>query len=205
MKLAEAERLVAIYRDPDICTYKKARALAEKFVMLGLSEFLNFDDNRPSPFIVFRRQWQAVVFDRLFRAPSSQALGAMEVIESFSKGGWPKEGIAYTKFEHSKWIAANVAEEFKSPYEEVLACLMRLQNTDAVYQMPGKRFVVSFDLKKRITAVAEKPSMPWDSMQAASRPRLNESSFRDLRLGQTCLRTLQMKINRRGIFSSDRP
>ncbi len=201
MKLAEAERLVAIYRDPDIRNHEKAQALAEKFVTLGLSEFLNFDDNRPSPFIVYSRQWQAVVFDRLFRAPSSQAIGAMDVIESFSKSRWPKEGIAYTRSGHSKWIAANVAEKLKSPYEEGLACLMRLQNTDAVYQVPGKRFVMSFDL----TAASEKPSIPSDSMQAASRPRLNESSFRDLRLGQTCLWTLQMEINRRGIFSLDQP
>lgn len=109
IKLAEAERLVAIYRDPDIRNHEKAQALAENFVMLGLSEFLNFDDNRPSPFIVYRRRWQAVAFDRLFRAPSSQAIGAMDVIESFSKGGRPKKGLA-----------ANVAEKFKSPYEEGL-------------------------------------------------------------------------------------
>jgi len=159
-KLAEAERLVAIYRDPDIRNHKKAQALTEEIVLLGLPEFLDLDDNRPSAFIVYRRQWQAAVFDRLFRAASSEAIGAMDVIESFSKGGWPKKGIAYTKSEHSKWIAANVAEEFKSPYEEVLAYLMRLQKADAVYQVPGKRFVMSFDLSKRITAAAEKLMLP---------------------------------------------
>lgn len=91
----------------------------DDLVQLGLSEYLDLDDNRPSAFFVYRRQWQAAIFDRLSKTKS--ALGAMAFIESFSKGDWPKSGIAYTKSDDSRWIAANVDEDFKSPYEEVYA------------------------------------------------------------------------------------
>ncbi len=159
-KLAEAERLVAVYRDPMIRNHMKAQAQVDELVSLGFSDFLDLDDDRPSAFIVYRRQWQAVVFDRLFKARSSVAIGAMDVVNSFSKGGWPKKEIVYTKSEYSQWIAANVAEEFKSPYEEILAYLKRLQKAGAVYQIPGKRFAMSHDLCERITAAIEKLKLP---------------------------------------------
>ncbi|WP_065376794.1 hypothetical protein [Ensifer adhaerens] len=157
-KVAEAKRLVAIYRDPDIWNHKKAQKLVDDLVQLGLSEFLDLDDNRPSAFVVYRRQWQAAIFDRLSKTKS--ALGAMDVIESFSKGGWPKMDIAYTTSEHSRWIAANVAEDFKSPYEEAFAYLTLLKVTGAVYEVRGKRFVMEHDLRTRITTATERRTRP---------------------------------------------
>lgn len=157
-KIAEAKRLVAIYRDPDIWNHKKAQKLVDDLVQLGLSEFLDLDDDRPSAFIVYRRQWQAAIFDRLSKAKF--ALGAMAFIESFSKGGWPKPGIAYTKSEHSRWIAANVDEDFKSPYEEVFAYLRRLRRAGAVYEVPVKQFVLGHDIQVRIDTAIQKRSLP---------------------------------------------
>ncbi|WP_457578839.1 hypothetical protein [Ensifer adhaerens] len=150
--------MVAIYRDPDIWNHKKAQKLVDDLVQLGLSEFLDLDDDRPSAFIVYRRQWQAAIFDRLSKAKF--ALGAMAFIESFSKGGWPKPGIAYTKSEHSRWIAANVDEDFRSPYEEVFAYLRRLRRAGAVYEVPVKQFVLGHDIQVRIDAAIQKRSFP---------------------------------------------
>lgn len=159
-KLLEAKRLVAIYRDPDIRNHRKAQALVERMILLGLSEFLDLNDERPSAFIVYRRQWQAAVLYRLSRATPSEAISAMSVIESFSKRQWAKKGIAYTKSGHSRWIAANVAEDFRSPYEEVLAYLKRLEKVGAALQMPDLRFIVSYDLSKRIAAAEERLALP---------------------------------------------
>ncbi|NKJ38756.1 DUF2384 domain-containing protein [Rhizobium sp. SG570] len=157
-KIAEAKRLVAIYRDPEIWNHTKAQKLVDDLVQLGLSEFLDMDDNRPSAFIVYRRQWQAAIFDRLLKAKS--ALGAMAFIESFSKGDWPKSVLAYTKSEHSRWIAANVDEDFKSPYEEVYAYLTRLRQAGVVYEVPGKRFVMGHDIQVRIDTAIQKRMLP---------------------------------------------
>lgn len=157
-KIAEAKRLVAIYRDPDIWNHKKAQKLVDDLVQLGLSEFLDLDDDRPSAFIVYRRQWQAAIFDRFSKAKF--ALGAMAFVESFSKGGWPKPGIAYTKSEHSRWIAANVDEDFKSPYEEVFAYLRRLRRAGAVYEVPVKQFVLGHDIQVRIDTAIQKRARP---------------------------------------------
>ncbi|MCW1410252.1 hypothetical protein OLZ32_18860 [Rhizobium sp. 1AS11] len=157
-KRAEAERLVAVYRNPVIRNHVKAQALSDDLAQLGLAEFLELDD-RPSAFIVYRRQWQAVILDRLYKAKSA-FLSPMDLLESFSKGGWPKKEIAYTKSEHSKWIAANIDDDFRSPYEEVSAYLSRLRGEDAVYEARGKGFAMNRDLRLRIDATIEKRTRP---------------------------------------------
>lgn len=157
-KIAEAKRLVAVYRDPEIWNHKKAQKLVDDLVQLGLSEYLDLDDYRPSAFVVYRRQWQAAILDRLSKTKS--ALTAMDVIESFSKGGWPKRDIAYTTSEHSRWIAANVDEDFKSPYEEVFAYLRRLRRAGGVHEVPFKRFLLGHNAKVVIDAAIEKRTRP---------------------------------------------
>jgi len=158
-KIAAAEGLVAVYRDPLIRNHKKAQLLAEDLVQLGLSDFLDLEDDRPSAFIIYRRQWQAVILDRLYKA-KSELLTPMDFLETFANGKWPKPEIAYTKSEHSKWIAANVAEEFKSPYEEVHAYLVRLRRDGAVREISGKRFGMEHDLRQRITASMDRRELP---------------------------------------------
>ncbi|MBB3389723.1 hypothetical protein FHT82_002463 [Rhizobium sp. BK275] len=157
-KIAEAKRLVAVYRDPEIWNHKKAQKLVDDLVQLDLSEFLDLDDDRPSAFVVYRRQWQAAIFDRLSKTKS--ALGAMDFISSFSKGDWPKKDIAYTKSDYSRWIAANVDEDFKSPYEEVFAYLRRLRRAGAVYEVPVKRFVMGHDIQAVIDTAIQKRTLP---------------------------------------------
>ena len=157
--ISAAASLVAVYRDPFIRNHKKAQELAEDLVQLGLSDFMDMDDNRPSAFIIYRRQWQAVILDRLYKA-QSELLRPMDFLETFANGNWPKPEIAYTKSEHSKWIAANVAEEFKSPYEEVSAYLARLRKDGAVREISGKRFGIEHDLRQRIMASIERRELP---------------------------------------------
>ncbi len=119
-RLAEARSLVEIYRDPAIKNHKTAQEVVETLNLLGLSEFLDLTDVRPSAFIVYRRQWQAVILQRLFKSEPTPELAAIDAVRKFTQSKWSKEAIAYMKSDQSKWIAANVAEEFKSPYEEVL-------------------------------------------------------------------------------------
>jgi hypothetical protein len=157
-KIAEAKRLVAVYRDPEIWNHKKAQKLVDDLVQLGLSEYLDLDDNRPSAFVVYRRQWQAAILDRLSKTKSG--LTAMDVIESFSKGGWPKKDIAYTTSEHSRWIAANVDEDFKSPYEEVFAYLRRLRGAGGVHEIPVKRFLLGHNAQVQIDTAIQKRTRP---------------------------------------------
>ncbi|MDH6650179.1 UNVERIFIED_ORG: hypothetical protein M2312_004850 [Rhizobium esperanzae] len=158
-KRTEAERLVAVYRNPVIRNHVKAQALSEDLAQLGLARLLELDNDRPSAFIIYRRQWQAVILDRLHKAKSA-FLSPMDLLDSFSKGGWPKKEIAYTKSEHSKWIAANIADDFKSPYEEVSAYLSRLRTEGVAYEARGKGFAMSRELRFQIDAAIEKRTRP---------------------------------------------
>ncbi|MBY3258840.1 hypothetical protein HFO09_30400 [Rhizobium laguerreae] len=172
-KRAEAQRLVGVYRSPSIHNHLKAQTLTEDLVQLGLAEYMDLKDERPSAFIIYRRQWQAVVLDRLYRA-QSEFLTPMDIIQSFANAEWPKKEIAYTTSEHSRWIAANIADDFKSPYEEVLAYLSRLHAEGAVYEIKGKGFGMSRELFIRIGAAIEKRERP--------ERRINElkMTFRDI-------------------------
>lgn len=158
-EIAAAARLVAVYSDPVIRNHKKAQLLAEDLVRLGLSDFLDMDDDRPSAFIIYRRQWQAVILNRLYKT-SLELLRPMDFLDVFGNGKWPKPDIAYTKSEYSKWIAANVAKEFKSPYEEVYAYLVRLRKDGAVREISGKRFGMAHDLRQRITTSIDRRELP---------------------------------------------
>ncbi|MBY5329943.1 hypothetical protein [Rhizobium leguminosarum] len=159
VKRAEAQRLVDVYRSPSIHNHLKAQTLTEDLVQLGLAEYIDLKDERPSAFIMYRRQWQAVVLDRLYRT-QSEFLKPMDLIESFANGKWPKKEIAYTTSDHSRWIAANIADDFKSPYEEVSAYLSRLHAEGAVYEIKGKGFAMSRELFIRIGAAIEKRERP---------------------------------------------
>ena len=156
---AEAERLVAVYRNPAIRNHVKAQALAEDLVQYGLFQYIDVEDDRPSAFIIYRRQWQAAVLDRLYNA-NTEFLKPIDLLEIFAKGEWPKPEIAYTTSEHSIWIADNIAADFKSPYEEVSDYLSRLRVEGAVYEVRGRGFAMNHDLFQLIGAAIERKNRP---------------------------------------------
>lgn len=158
-KRVEAERLVKVYRDPTIRNHLKAQVLADSFIELGLSQHVDIEDDRPSAFIIYRRQWQAAVLDRLYNANSS-FLKPIDLLQSFAKGEWPKAEIAYITSEYSRWIAANVAPDFKSPYEEVSDYLSRLREEGAVYEVRHRGFAMSHDLFRHIGRAIERKNRP---------------------------------------------
>ncbi|UXO85561.1 hypothetical protein [Brucella intermedia] len=158
-KICMSQRLVKVYCDPLIYNHKKAQVLVEGLVQLGLYKFLDIEDDRPSAFIIYRRQWQAVILNRLYEEKSA-SLKPMYFLKSFATKNWLKKEIAYTKSAESKWIAANVYEHFKSPYEEILAYLTRLRVAGAVYEGQGQRFSLDDDLRSWINKVTEKRTRP---------------------------------------------
>ncbi|SCX03876.1 hypothetical protein [Agrobacterium rosae] len=170
---AEAERLVAVYRNPAIRNHVKAQALAEDLVQYGLFQYIDIEDDRPSAFIIYRRQWQAAVLDRLYNA-NTEFLKPIDLLEIFAKGEWPKLEIAYTTSEHSRWIADNIAADFKSPCEEVSDYLSRLRTEGAVYEVRDRGFAMSHDLFQRIGAAIEKKNRP------ERRTRELKVAFRDV-------------------------
>lgn len=155
----EAEKLVEVYRNPAIRNHIKAQALANDLIEYGLAQYMDIADDRPSAFIIYRRQWQAAVLDRLYNA-NTDFLKPIDLLEIFSKGEWPKREIAYTTSEHSRWIAANIAEDFKSPYEEVSDYLSRLRDEGAVYEVRGRGFAMNHDLSRRVGAAIERKNRP---------------------------------------------
>lgn len=158
-KRAEGQRLVEVYRDPAIRNHIKAQALTNELVELGLANYINLEDDRPSAFVMYRRQWQAAVFDRLYKSQSSY-VKPIDLLRSFTKGDWPKPELAYITSEHSHWIAANISEDFKSPYQELTEYLLQLQKRGAVREARGKGFAMNNDLVQFIASAIEKQNRP---------------------------------------------
>jgi hypothetical protein len=156
---AEADRLVAIYRDDRHSNHKTAALITKEMVDLGMSDLFDLDE-RPSAFIVPRRQWQAAIVYRLVDCVYPESVSVMDMVQRFRERKWEKPGLGGMKSEHSRWIAANVAGDFKSPYEEVLGYMERLELTGVVFSRPGKRFVKSNAFFERVKAVIERQQMP---------------------------------------------
>ncbi|WP_416407189.1 hypothetical protein [Agrobacterium rosae] len=166
-KRAEAERLVEAYRDPAILNHVKAQALVDDLVQYGLSQHMDIEDDRPSAFIIYRRQWQAAVLNRLYNG-NAEFLKPVDLLEIFAKSEWPKPEIAYTTSDDARWIAANVAADFKSPYEEVFDYLSRLRAEGAVYEVTDRGFALSDDLYRRIGSAIERKNRPERRMRELS-------------------------------------
>ncbi|OAE49176.1 hypothetical protein [Agrobacterium tumefaciens] len=159
-KRAEAQRLVDIYREGDPGNHKQAQKLVDAMVRRGLSAHIDIDDNRPSAFIVYRRQWQAAIFDRLYQADNNQPTSAFDIAKSWSDR-WAKPGLRNVKSEHSRWIAREMADDFKSPYEEIAAYLARLQAAEVVYKTSrGNAYYMHYRFKEDLRAAIEKESLP---------------------------------------------
>ncbi|XOK13271.1 hypothetical protein ACI6PO_15660 [Agrobacterium tumefaciens] len=158
-KRVEAQRLVDVYRDPSIRNHIQAQKLTEDLVQLGLAPYMDLEDERPSAFVIYRRQWQAVVLDRLYNTQSA-FLTPIDILKSFTKGEWAKSEITYITSEHSRWIAANIAEDFKSPYEEISDYLSRLGAEGVVYEVKGRGFAINHELFQRIGAAIERRNRP---------------------------------------------
>jgi hypothetical protein len=158
-KRAAAMSIVEVYRDRVIHKHKRAQELADNFVQVGLAEFIDIGDETPSAFKIYRWLWQAVILYKLYKAKSG-VLTTWAIIEDFQKRGWPKPEISRIKSEYSKWIAANVAADFRSPYEEVVGYLARLQKSGAVFEVQGKGFALFRDLRVRIREADARRELP---------------------------------------------
>lgn len=159
-KRAEAQRLVDIYREGDPGNHKQAQKLVDEMVRRGLSAHIDIDDEHPSAFIVYRRQWQAAIFDRLYQADNNQPTSAFDIVKAWSER-WAKPGLRNVKSEHARWIAREVADDFKSPYEEIAAYLARLQTAGVVYKTSrGNAYYMHYRFKEDLRAVIEKEGLP---------------------------------------------
>lgn len=150
----EAERLIAVYREPPTARHRKAAELVEEMSLWGFDEFIDTDDTQPSAFIVPRCQWQAAVFYRFIDTQYPETVSPIDMVDRFRERGWGKPDLVFMKTEASRKIAAN-AEDFKSAYEEVLAYMRRLEKGEVVYQKPGKTFYMTYDFKKKLKATLE--------------------------------------------------
>jgi hypothetical protein len=159
-KTAEAQHLVEIYREGDPRNHRQAQSLVDTMVRRGLSTYIDIEDDRPSAFIVYRRQWQAAIFDKLFQNDYDQPISAYDIAEAWS-GRWTKPGLRYVKSDHSRWIADEIADDFKSPYEEVAAFLARLKAAEVVYKASrGGAYYMHHRFKSELEAVIEKEALP---------------------------------------------
>lgn len=150
----EAERLVAVYREPPTARHRKAVELVEEMSLWGFDEFMDADDTQPSAFIVPRRQWQAAVFYRFIDTQYPETVSPIDMVDRFRGRKWGKPDLVFMKTEVSRKIAAH-AEDFKSAYEEVLAYMRRLEKAEVVYQKPGKTFYMTYDFKKKLKETLE--------------------------------------------------
>jgi len=159
-KRADAQRLVDIYRGGVPDNHKQAQGLVEKMVRRGLLAHIDNEDDRPSAFIVYRRQWQAAIFDKLVHSDYNAPISAFDVAEAWSER-WAKPGLRYVKSDHARWIAKEVAEDFKSPYEEIAAYLERLRSVEIVYKASrGGAYYMHDRFKAELQAIIEKEELP---------------------------------------------
>ncbi|MDX3927847.1 MAG: hypothetical protein QHC90_18805 [Shinella sp.] len=150
----EAERLIAVYREPPTARHRTAAELVEEMALWGFDEFMDADDTQPSAFIVPRCQWQAAVFYRFIDTQYPATVSPIDMVDRFREREWEKPDLVFMKTEASRKIAAS-AEDFKSAYEEVLAYMRRLEKAEVVYQKPGKTFYMTYDFKKKLKATLE--------------------------------------------------
>ncbi len=150
----EAERLIAVYREPPTAKHRKAAELVEEMSLWGFDEFIDADDTQPSAFIVPRRQWQAAVFYRFIDTPYPATVSPIDMVDRFRDRKWAKPDLVFMKTEVSRKIAT-YAEEFKSAYEEVLAYMRRLEKAEVVYQKPGRTFYMTHDFKRKLKTTLE--------------------------------------------------
>lgn len=131
---AKTDRLVAVYRDNRNHSHATAADLAEEFIGYGFSAHLDLDDTLHSAFIVFRRQWQAAILFRLLDVETRNTVRVLDMLRRFSERNWIKPELAWLKSEESRRITASGAPDFRSPYEEVLGYLNRLQEAGVVLE-----------------------------------------------------------------------
>ncbi|MDE3783405.1 hypothetical protein I7G00_04945 [Sinorhizobium meliloti] len=151
----DAERLIAVYREPPTARHRKAAKLVEEMSLWGFDEFMDADDTLPSAFMVPRRQWQAAVFYRLIDTEYPATVSLIDMVNRFRERGWGKPDLVFVKTEVSRKIAADHDADFKSAYEELLAYMRRLEKAAVVYQKPGKTFYMTHDFKKKLKATLE--------------------------------------------------
>jgi hypothetical protein len=109
---------------------------------------------------VYRRQWQAAIFDRLYQADTSQATSAFDIVKAWSER-WAKPGLRNVKSEHARWIASEVSADFKSPYEEINAYLARLQAAGVVYKTSrGNAYHMHHRFKEDLRTLIEREGLP---------------------------------------------
>lgn len=129
-----AEHLVAAYRDNRNHSHVTAARIADEFVGYGFAEHLDLDDTLPSAFIVFRRQWQSAILFRLLDVDARNTVRVLDMLRRFSERNWIKRELAWLKSEESRSIVASGAPDFRSPYEEILGYLKRLQEDGVVLE-----------------------------------------------------------------------
>lgn len=150
----EAERLVAVYREPPSASHRKAAELVEEMSLWDLEDLMYDDDKLPSAFVVPRRQWQAAVFFRLLDTQYPATVSPIDMVNRFKKRGWTKRDLVYMKKEQSRKIAA-CHSDFRSAYEEILGYMRQLEKADVAYQRPGTTFYMTHDFKKKLKATFE--------------------------------------------------
>lgn len=133
-KKAKADRLVAVYRDNRNHSHATAAGLAEEFIGYGFSEHLDLDDTLPSAFIVFRRQWQAAILFRLLDVNARNVVRVLDMLRRFSERNWIKRELEWLKSEESRQLTASGAPDFRSPYEEILGYLKKLEEAGVVME-----------------------------------------------------------------------
>lgn len=159
-KRAHAQGLVAIYREGVPKNHKQAQSLVDLMVSRGLSAHIDIGDDRPSAFVVYRRQWQAAIFDRLYQNDHNQPIRAFDIAEAWSER-WAKPGLRKVKSDYARWIVKEIADDFRSPYEEIASYLARLQAVGVVYRTSrGNAYHMHYRFKEDLRAAIEKEGLP---------------------------------------------
>lgn len=148
---AEAtNRQVAAYRDNRHSSHITADDLANEFVHLGLSDEIDMDDTIPSAFIVPRRQWQAAVLFRFLDADTWHKVFVLNMLKRFDQRGWVKRELYGIKSQRSQHIAASQAPEFRSPFEEILGYLARLDAAGIAIKQSAHCFVARTEWLQKV-------------------------------------------------------
>lgn len=139
-KRARHDLLVAVYRNANNRNHRPAQAIVDEMVGLGFADLMDMEDGLPSAFVVERRLWQSIVLFRLTKTTAHGSVDVWDLTTEFDDRDWPKPDLRSLQSEESAWISANVAAEFRSPYEEIRSYLKRLREAEMVSAVNRSRF-----------------------------------------------------------------
>jgi len=171
---ARIDQLVAAYRHNEVRSHRSAEALVAEFVDYGCGDLLDLDDSLPSAFIVHRRQWQSAILFRLLDVDARNTVYVLDMLKRFDERKWVKPALAHMKSLESRQITATVAEDFRSPFEQILGYLQKLEAAGVVVQQSKHGFSAKMAWLRQIRDAVQ------DKEDAAERLSEVEGLFADI-------------------------